>query len=241
MRPAAIGIVGFLVLAAIFAGIAYVQFAIIASAVLVCITLGVGLLRGEHRRRLYRISAGSRENSSEAKAGAPTSVQIEGHRFSVTALPPTLDFALARRNFSVILGTAVAAIGSGAVALFSLQTQRIDPESPRFFLFYSLFLLVTFLMIPSYLWLRECSIMKTPGITLAAVYGRGRNILGTKMISYGFTDSSGGHHGGSAFDFGSSPEADDYKIVFCDPLNPTRNQASCALVFHRVEWAESRG
>src|SRR5436305_1432493 len=154
MRPAAIGIVGFLVLAAIFAGIAYVQFAIIASAVLVCVTLGVGLLRGEHRRRLYRISAGSRENSGETKAGAPTSVQIEGRKFLVTALPPTLDFALARRNISVVLGIAVIAIGSGGVAVLSLQTQAIDPESPRFFLFYSLFLLLAFLMIPSYLWLR---------------------------------------------------------------------------------------
>jgi hypothetical protein len=237
MRPNAIA-VGFLVLLAVFAGIAYIQIALLTIGVLVCVVIGYGFLRGDHRRRTVRLPAESRSGGDEPQSRARKSVQIEGRKFELDAMPASLDLAIARRNNSVVGGIIIIAVGAVLASLFSFPTQHIDVENPRFFLFYALCILVALLLIPSFMWAGECTLMKTPGITLAAVYSRGSGILGTKWLSYGFTDSGGGHLGGSAIDFGG-PEGVNLKFVFCDPRDPSRNKLSCGLLFCRILWAEA--
>lgn len=148
-------------------------------------------------------------------------------------MPASLDLTIARRNNSVLMGILVVAAGAVLASVFSLPAQYIDVENPRFFLFYALCFLVVILLIPAFIWARECSLMKVPGITLASVYGQGAGWLGTKWLSYGFTDPVGGHHGGSTINFGG-PEGDNLKLVFCDMRNPARNKLSCGLLFYSV-------
>jgi hypothetical protein len=38
-------------------------------------------------------------------------------------------------------------------------------------------------------------------------------------------------------DFGGRNN-DQLKVVFCNPRNPEFNKLSCALLFHRLEWAK---
>jgi len=168
--------------------------------------------------------------------GAPKTVQIEGRKFKLDAMPASLDLTITRRNNLVLAGIALVAAGAVVTSVRSLPAQHIDLENPRFFLFYSLCFLVALLLIPAFIWAGECSLMRAPGITLAAMYGRGAGRLGTKWLSYGFTDPAGGHHGGSTIDFGG-PEHDNLKFVFCDTRKPARNKLSCGLLFYRVFWS----
>ncbi len=234
MRPNRIA-AGFLILVAIFAGIAYIQIALLSIGLLVCAVVGYGFLRGDHRRRQVQLPAGSRSPEEKARDGAPKSVQIEGRRFDVDAVPTSLNLTITRRNNSVLIGILIVAAGAVLASVFSLPTQHIDVENPRFFVFYVLCFLVALLLIPAFIWAGECSLMKAPGVTLAAVYGRGAGRLGMNWLSYGFTDPGGGHHGGSTIDFGG-PGGDDLKFVFCDAHNPARNKLSCGLLFYRVFW-----
>lgn len=232
MRPNAIA-VGFLVLVAIFAGIAYIQIALLVIGSLVCLVIAYGFLRGDHRRRQVRLPAGSSSPDGQLQDGAPKTVQIEGRKFELDAMPASLDLTITRRNSLVLAGIVLVAAGAVVTSVHSLPAQHLDVENPRFFLFYALCFLVAILLIPAFVWAGECSIMKAPGITLGAVYGRGVGRIGTKWLSYGFTDPGGGHHGGTAIDFGG-PECDNLKFVFCDPGHPSRNKLSCGLLFHRA-------
>ena len=239
MRASAIA-VGFVVLAAIFAGIAYIQFALLGIGVIVCLVLGRGFLLGESRQRRIQLPAGSRSGVEQPESDAPKSVRIEGREFQLDAMPASLDLVITRRNYSVAGGIALIASGAVLISFFSLRAQHIDLENPRFFLFYALCFFVAFLLIPAFLWAGECALMKSPGITLAQVYGQGANRFGAKWLTYGFTVPTGGHHGGSTIDLGSSKD-DDFKLVFCDLRNPDRSKLSCSLFFHRVTWAEPAG
>jgi hypothetical protein len=143
-----------------------------------------------------------------------------------------LDFVVTCRNIPVLAAMALIAIGSVSAALFSHSAgENLDPDNPRYFLFYGLCFLMAFLLLPAIAWLKESSLMRAPGTTLAQVY-RSRK---PGWISYGFTDTQGGHHGGAAFDFASSKN-DDLKIVICNPLDPNQNRINCGLFFHRVNW-----
>ena len=237
MRASAIA-VGFVVLAAIFAGIAYIQFALLAIGVIVCLVLGRGFLLGESRQRRIQLPAGSRSEVDQPENDPAKSVRIEGREFQLDAMPASLDLVITRRNYSVAGGIALIALGAVLISLFSLRGEHIDLENPRFYLFYALCFFVAFLLIPSFLWAGECALMNSPGITLAQVYGQGKNRFGANWLSYGFTVPIGGHHGGSTIDLGSS-KSDDFKLVFCDPRNPTRNKLSCSLFFHKVGRADN--
>ena len=239
MRPNAIA-VGFVVLVAIFAGIAYIQFALLGIGLLVCFVIGRGFLWGEYRQRRIQLPAGSRSGADQPESDAPKSVRIEGREFQLNAMPASLDLVITRRNQSIAAGVALIALSAVLISLSTLRVQHIDLENPRFYLFYALCFFVAFLLIPSFMWAGECALMKSPGITLAQVHGQGANRFGAKWLSYGFTGPTGAHHGGSTMDLGSS-KGDDFKLVFCDPHNPDRNKLSCSLLFHRVAWAELAG
>jgi hypothetical protein len=221
-----------------FSGIFHIQLALLAIGLVVCLPIGFGFVWGGHRLRRFSIMASGRSQADERKGSeGQTSVQIEGRRFTSSAIPPRLDFVVGCRNIPVLGAIALVAIGSVSAALISRSTgEDLDPDNPRYFLFYGLCFLTVALLFPALRWLEESSLMRAPGVTLAAVYRQSQSGLATRWVSYGFTDPQGGHYGGTALDFGG-PKGDDLKVVLCNPLNMARNSLSCGLFFHRVEWA----
>jgi hypothetical protein len=239
MRTSIIAVVGFVFLAVMFSAIFYIQLALITIGVLVSFPIILGFLWGGHHTRRFWISGNARPQPEDPSGShKPVSVQIEGRRFLLASVPPRLDFVVSCRNLQVLGAVAFVAVGAVSIPLVSgFALERLELDSPRFLMFYCLCFLIGLLIIPGWIWLTESSLIRTPGITLAEVHARSRGGLGTKWISYGFTDPQGGHHGGSGMDFGG-PEGDHLKVVLCNPLNPGLNKLSCRLLFHRATWAE---
>jgi hypothetical protein len=135
---------------------------------------------------------------------------------------------------------ALAVIGGGTVLACVVATEsflRPSIDRPHYFEFYGLCYLMAVLMIPAVAWLKECALMRSGAITLANLSLHRSGSLGTLWIGYEFTDPQGGFHGGSVIDFGGRNN-DQLKVVFCNPRNPEFNKLSCALLFHRLEWAK---
>ncbi len=241
MRPSIIAVVGLTFLAVMFSAIFYITLALITIGILVCFPIAVGFLWGGHQTRRFWISSSVRsEPENHNSSRVPVSVQIEGRSFQFAELPPRLEFKVTCRNLAVLAAIAFTAIGTVLAGILSGSAkQRLEMDSPRYLLFYSLCFLIGFLIFPAWIWLTECSLVKAPAITLAAIHARSRGGLGAKWVSYGFTDPQGGHHGGSVMDFGG-PVGDHFKIVLCNPLNPAQNKLSCGFLFHQLKWVEDR-
>jgi hypothetical protein len=241
MRLSIIAVVGFVFLAVMFSAIFYITLALITISIMVCFPVLVGFLWGGHETRRFLISSSASSDSGNRDSShGPVSVQIEGRKFLISELPLRLEFTVACRNLVVLAAITLIAIASVSACILSgAATQRLEMDSPRYLLLYGLCFLIGVLIFPAWLWLTECWLLKSPGITLAAIHSRGRGGLGASWVSYGVTDPRGGHHGGSVMDFGG-PKGDDFKIVLCNPLNPGLNKLSCGFLFHRLTWAEGQ-
>jgi hypothetical protein len=237
MRPAGIAFIGVVGLVLVFGAVVYVQVALCFLATILCLLIALGFVWQGHRARRFWIPMRAVEGE-QSVSGPGRLVNIEGRSFPIQRIPPRLEFTVLCRNLYTIF--AVGVIG-GVTALASVVVSesflRPSIDRPHYFEFYGLCYLMVVLMIPAGAWLDECSLMRSAGITLANVSLSRNGSFGTLWITYQFTDPMGGYHGGSVIDFGGIRN-DQLKVVFCNPRNPEFNKLSCALLFHRLEWAE---
>lgn len=235
MRPAAIGIVGLASLLIVFFFVAYVQLILLCLGVIVSVVVVSGFRRGAHGRRSFWITT-ARKSETEAQLPPPNTVlNIEGRSFSVHELPERLEFTIARSNLYLVIAIALIAMSAVLACLVVADPlkHQIEPATPRFFLFYALCYLMVILLLPALAWLSECSLMRSPGITLANVVRQGL------WTVYQFTDAQGGYYGGSNFSVKGRKD-DHLKVVFCMSTNPSVNKLSRGLLFHEVTWASDQ-
>jgi hypothetical protein len=232
MRPAAIGFVGFIGLLIVFLAVAYVQLILLCLALIVCLMIIVGFLRIGAAPRTFWIPTRQKSEGTDAVPDQSAVVRIEGRSFSIDGLPERMEFTVRRRNLHLLAAMAIVASAAVVVCLFMTNPlrQQIEPNSARSWEFLGLSYLMVVLIFLSLAWLSECTLMRASGVTLANCGGS------AVWVVYQFTDPSGGYHGGSTMNLGG-PKGDHLKVVFCSPRNPEVNKLSCALLFHKVVWA----
>jgi hypothetical protein len=238
MRPLAMAVVGFVFLILIFAGITYLQLALLGLSLMVWVPIVLGFLWQGHKARSFWIPTDSSAPKDMPNPEA-SMVNIEGRSFRVQSMPPRLQFTVRLRNMYLLAAISVIAAGSLFASLVgsSVLSPTLDTDNARYYEMYILCYLLVILIFPALVWLSESALIRRPGITLASLQATTRGGLGTRWIGYRFVDTTGRYHGGSVIDFGG-PKNDDFKVVFCSPLNPGFNRLSCGLLFHKVSWAE---
>jgi len=234
MRPATVGIVGFVFLILIFVGIWHIRLALLCISLLLCLFIAVGLRWEGHKSRTFAISLPRLQHDVASKDSASI-VRIEGRQFKTDELPSRLNFTVTCRNLPILV--AISMIGMVACAVCLLTPGSVlsgpIPDSDRFYLVYALCYLLVALCLPASTWLSECALLRQPGIALASVRGTSSGGLGIKWVRYEFRDPSGGYYGGSVVDFGG-PKDDQFKVVFCNAVSPNSSKLSCGLLFHQV-------
>jgi len=237
MGPAPIVLIGFIFLVLVVVGLIYLQWALLGVSILLCLLIALGFVLRGHKTRSFHIA-----RVRLARGGGTTSenVRIEGRDFSVHDLTDRLEFTVSCRNLSWLAATVAIAIGSILVCLQNdLAFQPYVYDSSRYYELWFLCYLMVALLIPAFIWLSECALLRQPGIVLARVHGQTTGGLGTRWLGYEFTDPRGRYHGGSAIDFGG-PKGDDLKVTFCHPAQPGFSKVSCGFLFHKIKWASTR-
>jgi len=238
MRPTAIALIGFSFLTLIFVGLAYIRLAVLLLALLLFLLIAAGFRWRSHNQRFFWIPANRGLESQSPSNFNSKSLQIEGRKFSISDLPPRLEFIVLPRNIYAPFAIGFIAMGTLAVVLFDFEVllKPMDNDGVQYEVFYFLCYLLGVLLLPALAWFSECALMQAPGVSLANVRRPSPAQPRTFRIAYEFKDPMGGYHGGSAMDFGGARN-DELKVVFCSPINPDFNKLSCGLLFHKVRWA----